>query len=256
MIKSILLLLFFVLAFSCQTGNYATTGPASQSMHAAELNKIFEAHGGYDKWSEMELLTFDLDNGQHQVISLRERKVLIESEEKTIGFDGEEIWVTPDTADIGNARFHHSLFYYFYAMPFVIGDPGIIYKKAKSRVFLEEKFDGISISFKDAIGESPKDSYILYYNPETYQMGWLLYTVTYNNQEENDQYSLIKYNNWEWTNGLLLPRRLQWYAYENDSVGKVLSDRKFRNVKISTTAPSDELFEAPDDARIAPGPAR
>ena len=33
------------------------------------------------------------------------------------------------------------------------------------------------MSFNDGVGSSPKDDYIIYYNPDTYQMEWLAYTA-------------------------------------------------------------------------------
>jgi hypothetical protein len=96
-------------------------------------------------------------------------------------------------------------------MPFVLADEGITYQKTDSLTFDERKYPGIKISYDANRGTSSKDNYILYYNPETYQMEWLAYTVTFKTKESSEKYNLIRYNNWENVSGLKLPKSIVWY---------------------------------------------
>lgn len=219
--------------------------------HSASLTQIFEAHGGYEQWSKMKSLSYT--KGEESTITnLQNRKIRLESPQQTIGFDGENVWVTPDTVDASRARFYHNLYFYFYAMPFVVGDPGAYYEDVEPRELNGKMYNGIKVSYAENIGDAPDDNYILWIDPETNKMEWLMYTVTYRSGEPSDKYSLINYNQWEETNGLVLPKSLVWYTYNDGQIGEQRSEAVFENVNISEEVPSEELFEMPDNAQIAP----
>ena len=66
------------------------------------------------------------------------------------------------------------------------------------------------------VGASPDDQYIIYYDSETGQMQWLGYTVTFGKDEKSKDFHFIRYNNWQTVNGLVLPKSIDWYTYENN----------------------------------------
>lgn len=136
----------------------------------------------------------------------------------SMGFDGKEVWLTQEEegAYKGNPEFYHNLFFYFYAMPFVLADDGIIYGEAESIEFEGVKYPGIKISYEANIGTSPDDNYIIYYHPETYQMEWLAYTVTFRSKAPSDKYNLIKYGEWESSTGLVFPKEITWYKKDEN----------------------------------------
>jgi len=80
-----------------------------------------------------------------------------------------------DSTSNGNPEFYYNVMFYFYAMPFVLADDGIIYGDIAPLEFEGTAYPGISISYKEGVGSSSKDEYFIYYNPETYQMAikWL-----------------------------------------------------------------------------------
>jgi len=221
------------------------------SHHIDELTKIFEAHGGYEQWSKMKSLSYKKAE-ENTITNLQNRKIRLESSKQTIGFDGTKVWVAPDSVDASRARFYHNLYFYFYAMPFVVGDPGANYEKLPQKEIDGKNYEGIKVSYNDGVGDAPDDNYIIWVDPNTKEMEWLMYTVTYRSGEPSDRYSLIKYKDWQKFNGLLLPTSLQWYRYENDSVGAPRSEAFFTEISISEEAPKDSLFEMPDGAIIAP----
>ncbi|HCX24677.1 MAG: hypothetical protein CMB80_27680 [Flammeovirgaceae bacterium] len=242
-----------ILAIACQptTEKAPYTNPTH---HIAEITKVMNAHGGFEKWESMKTLEYELENGETQLISLKDRKVLLENEQRTIGFDGTNVWVTPDTVDASGARFYHNLYFYFFAMPFVLGDPGITYEKVDPKEFKGETLSGVKISYGASTGDSPDDNYILWYDPSSYNMKWLMYTSTYRSGEPSDRFNLIKYNDWIDVNELKLPTRLQWHVYKNDTIGEVRGEALFANITLSVDEPVDSLFAMPSDAQIAPGP--
>ncbi|MBN4085446.1 hypothetical protein JYT89_03790, partial [Flavobacteriaceae bacterium AH-315-B10] len=166
--------------------------------------------------------------------------------------NGKELWLLQkDTTTYkGNPRFYYNLMFYFYAMPFILADDGIVYKDAEPLSFDGKDYPGILISYDAGVGESPEDEYILYYNPETYKMEWLGYTVTYFSKEKSKEFHFIKYSEWQTIDGLELPKTLTWYNYENNQPTTKRNDLEFINVSISKTKPEDSLFEKPKDAKI------
>ena len=96
------------------------------SHHSATLTAVFDAHGGYEQWSKMKSLSYTKGD-ESTITNLQNRQIRLESPDQTIGFDGNDVWITPDSVDVSRARFYHNLYFYFYAMPFVVGDPGAFY---------------------------------------------------------------------------------------------------------------------------------
>ena len=78
-----------------------------------------------------------------------------------------------------------------------------------------------------------------------------MYTVTYRSGEPSENYSLINYKSWGEFNSLILPTAIEWYQFQNDTVGDSSSEVMFENVEILETAPDSKLFEMPEGAQIA-----
>ena len=93
-----------------------------------------------------------------------------------MGFDGNSTWLDQDSTYFkGNVDFYYNLYFYFYAMPFVLGDNGILLEDAKSISFQNKDYKGIKVSYEANVGSSPDDNYILYYDilktKSTYRTG-------------------------------------------------------------------------------------
>ncbi|MEP5614420.1 MAG: DUF6503 family protein [Cyclobacteriaceae bacterium] len=261
--KNILVLLLMVSIVACQPNQSADNNQQSEaqvatapvtSHHSETISKIFEAHGGYANWASMKQLSY-MKGGESTITNLENRKIKLVSDEMTVGFDGENVWVTPDTVDASRSRFYHNLYFYFYAMPFVVGDPGAFYEDVESMEIKGATYNGVKVSYGEGVGDSPDDFYIIWYNPETYKMEWLMYTVTFRSGEANENYRLIKYDQWGDVEGVNLPTTIQWHTYEEGVVGDMRNEVLFEEIKLSTEAPSEDLFEMPEGAQIAPRPA-
>lgn len=245
-----------VFLLGCQSSPQERSQPVTQAAetghHIESLTEVFDAHGGYQLWSTMKTLSYEKGE-ESTVTNLQDRRIRLESSEQTIGYDGENVWMVPDTADASRARFYHNLYFYFYAMPFVVGDPGAVYEDVEPLELDGKTYQGIKVSYGEGIGDSPDDNYIIWYDPDTKKMEWLMYTVTYTSGEPSEEYSLIKYEDWESVEGVLLPTTLQWYVYDGEVVGEKRGEPAvFSNIQLSTDAPSDELFEMPSGAQVAP----
>jgi hypothetical protein len=254
--NTVLLLLITTLFFSCKQDTKTTdykneTLDVTTSIYPENISKIFDAHGTLDAWNTMQSLVFTMpkpDGNEVTTTNLKSRESLIDMPNHTIGFDGNELWLLQkDTTRYkGNARFYYNLMFYFYAMPFVLADDGIIYKDVEPLTFEGNEYKGILISYDAGVGESPEDEYVLYYNPETYKMEWLAYTVTYFSKEKGKEFHLIKYYDWQNVNELLLPKIFKWYEFKDNQVGDFQREMNFINVSTSTTKPNDSIFIKPE----------
>jgi len=166
-----LLILSTLFLFSCQSKEDTSASSGVVIEYPEALIKVLDAHGGLDAWRSYRTLSY-LIGEEKQTIDLHDRRELIEGENFTMGFDGEQVWAKSDTSYKGNPIFYKNLMFYFYAMPFVLADPGINYTAVDPLVFDDESYPGFRISYDDSIGVSPEDEYFIHYNPDTYQMEW------------------------------------------------------------------------------------
>jgi len=222
----------------------------------SDIASVFKAHGGVDHWNAMGNLQYTLEkeNGNEtQTVNLHSRKTLIKTDNYKLGFDGEKVWLEQDSTYFApqRARFYHNLYFYFYAMPFVLGDEGITYTAVDPLEFDGKSYPGTKISFGADIGDAPDDNYILYRDPETNEMAWLAYTVTYGGRGKSENYSYIKYDQWQDVNGLKLPKALQWYTVEEGKPVAQRNEQLFIDIAVSRGTPNDGLFAKPENGTFA-----
>ncbi len=214
-----------------------------------EIASVFEAHGGIRAFDEKNTLVFELshpEGNEKHTIDLKTRHARIETDKFTLGFDGDKAWIQQDSTYFkGDPRFYHNLMFYFYAMPFVLGDDGISYEKTDTLTVGDQSYPGYKISYGEGVGDSPKDNYFLYYDANSNQMKFLGYTVTFFSKETSEKISLIEYSDWNDVDGLLLPETLKWRTYQEGKVGEVKSERTFVNAKASKEKLSSDMFEQP-----------
>ncbi len=215
-----------------------------------ELVRVLDAHGGLEQWREQRTLIYEMPRDsavETHTIDLRTRKDCIDGGSFSMGFDGEHTWIhDPDSTYQGNPEFYHNLMFYFYAMPFVLADPGIRYGEAPDLEFEGDRYPGIRISYGDGVGTSPEDEYFLHYDPQSGRMAWLGYTVTYFDGEPSEDVHWIRYDNWETFNGLLLPRSISWYNYEGREIRELRNTVEFENVRVSEIQTDPAHFEKPE----------
>ncbi|MDN3617920.1 hypothetical protein QWY81_00465 [Polaribacter undariae] len=250
--KKVLLLLLVVIAASCKNEakkevKKETVVEAKKETFPTELGKVFQAHGGIDAWRKAQVLSFNKGEEVHTT-DLHSRKIVVNTPEYSLGFDGKEIWSLEEVEGSlkRDPAFYYNLYFYFYAMPFVLADEGIIYEKVADLVFEGTNYPGYKISYKANIGTSPDDNYIVYYNAKTYKMEWLAYTVTFRSKAPVDNYKMIRYNSWENVNGFVLPKQITWYSKDKD--GKFEPTNKivdFTMPLISQGKLADSFYEKP-----------
>ncbi len=224
-----------------------------RSMIPAEVQKVFDAHGGLNRWTKMQALYYRMPKetgDERQWVDLKDRRERIETDLWKMGFDGKDLWLDADTSFKSNPVFYKNLMFYFYAMPFVLADEGIIYEKVDPLVFDSMSYPGIKISYQDSIGVSPEDEYFLHYDPESFEMIWLGYTVTYFSKKKSDKIRWIRYDDWTMIRGLKLPMNLTWYNVSDNLPVDIRNSQKFEDISISEKAYPDSQFMPTGKARV------
>ncbi len=223
------------------------------SKYPEALRKIFEAHGGLTAWKAKRTISFEIpkkDMTEKHTIDLFSRNEKIEMPGISMGSQGSNIWLLDEKeAYKGDAVFYHNLMFYFYAMPFVLADDGIQYGDTIPLEFEGKEYPGIRISYNDGVGLSAKDEYFIHYNPETYKMEWLGYTVTFRSGEKSDNVKWIRYKDWMNVDGLVLPKSLTWHEYEGRTIKEPREPLQFENVTLSQTTMAEDFFTMPENAK-------
>ncbi|NAS11379.1 DUF6503 family protein [Poritiphilus flavus] len=260
--KNVLFLAFLGL-FACKEAPKETKSesqPQELSMKKmekkfpAELQKVFNAHGSLETWRSYRTLAYEMpkdENSETHTVDLYNRKDRIDTPAYSMGFDGKQVWsLDPDEVYGGDPVFYHNLMFYFYAMPFVLADDGIVYGETEDLVFEGKNYPGIAISYETGIGTSPKDEYYIHYDPDTNQMAWLGYTVTYRTGEKSENVKWIRYNNWNTVGEVSLPASITWYNYEGREIKDARSPVPFENASLEKNARPDAFYAMPEGARV------
>lgn len=243
----------FIFLISCQHNQTEQSAVIDTINYPEDLQKIFSAHGDIDTWKKYQAMTYEIekeDVNEKQFIDLNDRRERIEAGNVTMGYDGTNFWMEADTTFKGNPIFYKNLMFYFYAMPFVLADPGIIYTSVDPLVFDGQSFPGYRINYQSDVGVSPEDEYFLHYNPETFKMEWLGYTVTYFSKEKSKAVKWIRYDDWKSISGLQLPNSLAWYTLEENKPVELRNRVSFKNVNLSETPHANSVFEKTANAEI------
>ncbi len=214
-----------------------------------------DAHGGLDTWKKQGSLQYSFvknNKKETQTIDLISRQCRIDYPDWNIGFDGQEVWVTPkkEAFGSGSPRFYHNLYFYFFAMPFVLADPGIQYEVLEKDSLNGQLYTPVKIQFDQGVGDAPKDEYIAYFDVNNHRLGALLYTVTYYSGRQGTRFNALIYDNWVEINGLLLPASLKGYTYENEKIGDKRYELQFENITIHPQRPDPALFMRPKGAEV------
>ena len=239
-----------------QESTTASIEPVSITTAADALDKGIEAHGGLEKWSSFGALEYTVARGErseHHLIDLHSRKTLQTGDSFQIGYDGTQVWITPGLdAYSGTPRFVNGLDFYFFAIPFVLGDPGTN-REYLGRVQINDKeYEAVKVSYDAGTGASPDDYYIVHFDPETFQLEVLLYTATFYSQTPSESYNARVYEEWKDVEGLLLPTKIVSYKWdaEQRQLGEARGETMYKDITLSTQSPAPSVFAAPPDAEI------
>lgn len=253
--KYLKLAIIALIVFGCgqQNQQQATdTIPASNQSPEIlpQLKATLDQHGGLDLWNKFGTLSFE-EKGVRHTLNLRTRdEVFAKDSAYTVGYNGDQVWVLPDSSAFPRARFYRNLYFYFFSLPFVAADPGVNHEFLGQKTFNGVLYDMVKLSYEANVGDSPDDQYILYIESETKQLGMINYSVTYFDKNRAEQYSAVVYRGWTKVNGLVVPSGFDGYRWENDTLGEKRYEVNLSNISFKNEVPDNVLFQAPEGAYI------
>lgn len=213
---------------------------------------IEQAHQKAEVFSK-EVIQFDLNlmfggNSRFSgTISMTPDGSLIKMEDsnKTVIWDGEEVLVSPDTASIKGTRFDVLTWSYFFAAAYKLSDPGAkmeILGERNLTITASETADSSGVNynagkltFKNGVGDSPDDWYIVYQDKETDLMAAMAYIVTYGGKDQEKAEKnphAITYEAYAEIEGI--PFATQWNFWTWNQVGeldKLLGEASLSNIR-------------------------
>jgi hypothetical protein len=171
-------------------------------------------------------------------------------------FDGERVWVAPDTAVAPRAHFNLLTWAYFAAAPYKLRDPGTRLADRDSMMLNGQRMPVARLTFEAGTGPSPDDWYMLYRDPQTGRLAAMAYIVTYGKQsaEEATPHAIV-YGGYQRVDGVPIPTTWTFYNWSGqrgppgDPIGRVT----LRNPRFAQ--PADSAFAPPTGAQQASLPA-
>ena len=177
------------------------------------------------------ILTFTTDGGKSR-LDLKGGTQLV--------FDGERAWVSPDSATFKQARFHLLTWPYFAAVPFKLRDGGVRVGWMGDIPLGEGKhYPALRLTFAANTGDSPRDWYILYRDPESNRLRAMAYIVTYGKPvtDRPEDPHAITYDGFTEIDGVTIATRWTFYDWvpgkgiSGDPLGRAtLKNCHFTNV--------------------------
>ena len=190
--KTVLLLLMSFIAFS---NSYANGPVYADAETKVIIQKMIDAHGGYEKWKNIKTMSFTTAMHSEslgalrfwvndQVVDMKTRRTyqdwpIVGSK---MSYDGEKAWSVDWR--VGNPPNHqHSVFFYYVNLPWLTQDDNVKLGKAEkvmNKAFQNEVYR-VEMSFTEVptLGKSIKDTYTLFIDSKTFLLVGYEYTVGY-----------------------------------------------------------------------------
>lgn len=248
-IQSLTLIFSLVFVFSCEQKDNTPDPRYDQS---EEFKKLLDAHGDWGKWIDAKAFSYAMVHEtnlawENHYINLTDRKVRIDADTWQIGNDGERVWISPNRQAFNgtSVRFYHNLYFYFFSIPYIFTDPGVNVKKTENKLVNGISHEAFEVSFEANVGDSPNDKYYMLVDPETGKLAWVLYTVTFFDKS-NTKMNALKYEDYRDAGGLIFPRIMTGYQFENDSTRRISYQVTFSDVFLVEKEMDADLFAMPE----------
>lgn len=231
----------------------------------AQLEGSYAAHGGLETFKGYGTLEYDQNMEiigafnliDHQLFDLNSRMLLITNDTYKIGFDGNEVWITPGAEALGiPPRFYSSTPFYFFGLPFLFADPGANLESLGTKELSGKEYNVVKVTFDQGIGDTPDDNYVAYIDKDTNQLKLVHYIVTYpplmqgKSKDELERHAIV-YNEWQQVDGLTVPKKTTFYEWSNDKLGdQVIGSMTVDNVSFKKESPDVAIFQKPEGAEV------
>ncbi|MBN3583747.1 hypothetical protein JYB64_15205 [Algoriphagus aestuarii] len=222
-----------------------------------EFQELLEKHGDWSKWVHAKAMSFVMIHEtnltqENYFINLDSRKVRLDASGFSIGKDDQGTWVSPNRAAFGGTsiNFYHNLYFYFYSIPYVFTDPGVSVSQVENKILNGISYKTLQAKMSPGTGSSPDDQYFMLINEESGRLEYLLYTVSFFGNQ-NPTFTALKYEDYRNADGLVFPRLLTGYTFENDSTKGIKYQVSFADILLLDEKFEDSIFEKPDNGVYA-----
>jgi len=245
---------------------------AKTKLEKTEAGKVIwnamQAHGGLKNWYANGPIAFNFDykpldknktrRNTNQVIdtwSNKARHQQVTNTNNEFGWTGKKAWVkTKDSLAFPfDKRFWALTPYYFLAQPFVLDGAGVNLEKLEDKVYKNNNYHAIKVTFSAGTGDAPDDYYILYFNKKDYKLAVIRYIVSYPEYFKNGGHSPEKFmeiQNYTTINGIQLPTgyHTHWLT-KQDTAGEHITTITVKNIAFKPSIKT-AYFNMPTDAKI------
>ena len=194
-------------------------------------------HHGFKVWKELKGLEFSIDTKgglEHHVIDLVSRNTCVMGNDYSIVKNDKGYFISPSVeAFEGDPVFYHNVYFYFVGMPFVLTDSGIIYETLGDFALADTVYHGIKIQYEEGVGVADKDEYILLIDQSNYELKYLLYTVTYYDQQKSQNWYAKRYDSYKTLSGIKIPSSMSSFNYDDHTIGDHRGTKKIKNIDVS-----------------------
>ncbi|MFQ5778779.1 MAG: hypothetical protein ACE5IP_12305 [Terriglobia bacterium] len=221
---------FFTIALlvlvGCATPKPEET-PAKTGREVVE--RMIAAHGGLEKWRSAPTVSFE-DTLQpaggaplisRVTVEQGPRRAYLDFPEigARIAWDGEKAW-SENWQGPFPPRFLALLSFYFANLPWVAADPGVNLSEPGTGRLWDDPTEYITVkmTFGPGAGDTPDDYYILYIDPNNYQLKAADLAVTYAAilpPEVEALTEIIVYDEFATVDGLQVPTKASVYAHDH-----------------------------------------
>ncbi len=228
---------------------------------------MIEAHGGLERWRSAPTVSFDItsepdgkdfrvmvEQGARRAYHDYRRSAAHPAKEAWISWDGKQAWsenyLDPTSTRIarGSPRIVALLNYYFFNLPWVAADPGVILSAPGTGRFWEDPTEYITVkmTFEPDVGDSPNDIFVLYIDPTSYRLRATEYNFTYSGVRGPPRIAI--YEEFTTVDGLTVPTVISIYG-----TGEVhhSEDRELHSRREARNWSFHELF---DESRMVMPP--
>ncbi|MEO1652927.1 MAG: hypothetical protein AAFU64_05240, partial [Bacteroidota bacterium] len=172
-------------------------------------------------------------------------KIRLEKKDGTVLlYDGNDVFIRPDTAMYPGARFDMFTWSYFFMAPFKFSDLGAQWEDKGDLSLGEKSYPAARLTFSSEVGDTPDDWYIAYREPENDLLNALAYIVTFGTTTEkaNEEPHAITYHDYQEIEGIPFAQEWKfWQWNEQDGLGDEIGSATLSNIQF--VAPETDFFE-------------
>jgi len=172
-------------------------------------------------------------------------------------YDGEQVYLSPDTAQWPRARFDIFTWHYFMMAPFKFNDPGTNWEDMGTMPLdsAHAQMPAAKLTFASGTGDAPDDWYITYQDTESELLKGMAYIVTYSatQEEAEEEPHAIEYSEYQSVDGIPVSREWHFRMWSEEAG---MGEQIGRAVISSVSFVSNPDFSVPEGAKIVPAPKR